>query len=31
MGSAVIEKEEAKLKLIKFLEQNDIEYNLCEC
>ncbi len=31
MGSAVIEKEEAKLKLIEFLEQNNIEYNLCEC
>lgn len=31
MGSAVIEKEETKLKLIKFLEQNNIEYNLCEC
>ena len=31
MGSAVIEKEETKLKLIEFLEQNNIEYNLCEC
>ena len=31
MDSAVIEKEETKLKLIEFLEQNNIEYNLCEC
>ncbi len=31
MGSAVIEKEETKLKLIEFLEQNNIEYTLCEC
>ncbi len=31
MDSVVIEKEETKLKLIEFLEQNNIEYNLCEC
>ena len=31
MSSAVIEKEETKLKLIEFLKQNNIEYNLCEC
>lgn len=31
MGSAVVENEEAKLKLIEFLKQNNIEYNLCEC
>lgn len=31
MSSAVVENEETKLRLIEFLEQNNIEYNLCEC
>ncbi len=31
MSSAVVENEETKLKLIEFLEQNNIKYNFCEC
>lgn len=31
MSSAVVENEEAKIKLIEFLKQNNIEYNFCEC
>lgn len=31
MDSVVIEKEETKSKLIEFMEQNNIKYNLLEC
>ena len=31
MASAVVEKEEIKLKLIEFIEQNNIKCNLLEC
>lgn len=31
MASAVVEKNEIKLKLIEFMEQNNIDFNACEC